>query len=195
MRHMIPILAGERHMLPILAGTRHMIPILAALAAPAAPAAAHVTADPPQAVAGSHVRVALRVPHGCAGAATTGIAVEIPDGVYGVKPMPKPGWRLVLEHRRPLAGPAVPRPHGRALEEGDRVVSRILWEGGTLADEHYDEFVLLLQAPEEPGGTLVLPVVQHCTGGRSEAWVERPAAGQAAHDLPRPAPAMRLLPR
>jgi uncharacterized protein YcnI len=167
---------------------------LAALGAlcalPAAPALAHVTLDPPAAPAGSYVRAALRVPHGCAGAATTGISVELPEGVYSAKPMPKPGWRLAIERRR--LPQAVRSPHGRDLEEE---ISRISWEGGPLPDEHYEEFILMLQVPNEPGGTLVLPVLQSCEGGRSDHWAERPAAGQSAHDLARPAPALRLTPR
>jgi uncharacterized protein YcnI len=155
-----------------------------------APAHAHVTLDPAAAPAGSYVRVALRVPHGCAGAATTRIAVELPEGIYSAKPMPKPGWRLTIERRRLPA--AVRSPHGRELEEE---VGRITWDGGPLPDEQYEEFVLMLQAPNEPGGTLYLPVRQSCEGGRAEAWVERPAAGQAAHDLARPPPALRLTPR
>lgn len=151
------------------------------------PAHAHVTLDPAAAPAGSHVRAALRVPHGCAGAATTRIAVELPEGIYSARPMPKPGWRLTIERRR-LPG-AVRSPHGQEIEAE---VARITWEGGPLPDEQYEEFVLMLQAPDEPGGTLYLPVLQSCEGGKADHWAERPAAGQHAHDLARPAPALRL---
>lgn len=163
--------------------------VLLALLAASAPAAAHVTLDPPEAPAGSYLRAALRVPHGCAGAATTRIAVEVPEGIYTAKPMPKPGWRLTVEHR-PLPAP-VAGPHGHV----EREVARIVWEGGPLPDDQYDEFVLLLQTPAEPGSTLTLPVVQGCEGGRSEAWLERPAPGRKARDLAHPAPTIRLTPR
>lgn len=156
----------------------------------AIPAYAHVTLDPASAPAGSYVRAALRVPHGCSGAATTRIAVEIPPGIYTAKPMPKPGWRLAIERRR--LPNAAHTAHGHEVEEE---VARIIWEGGPLPDDQYDEFVLLLQVPDEPGGTLFLPVAQGCEGGRSDAWAERPAPGQHAHDLARPAPAMHLTPR
>jgi uncharacterized protein YcnI len=165
--------------------------VLAAIGALGAlPAHAHITLDPAAAPAGSYVRAALRVPHGCGGAATTRVSVELPEGVYSAKPMPKPGWRLAIEHR-PLPEP-VRSPHGREVEAE---VARITWEGGPLPDAQFDEFILMLQAPNEPGGTLYLPVTQGCEGGAAEAWVERPAAGQMAHDLARPAPALRLLPR
>ncbi|RAI59461.1 YcnI family protein [Roseicella frigidaeris] len=155
-----------------------------------APARAHVTVDPVAAPAGSYVRAALGVPHGCGGAATTRLSLELPEGVYEAKPMPKPGWRLSIERRR--LPEAVRSPHGAELESA---VSRITWEGGPLPDAQYDEFVVLLQAPNEPNGVLALPVVQGCEGGKVDRWVERPAAGQSAHDLARPAPAIRLVPR
>ncbi|MFZ4406296.1 MAG: YcnI family protein [Paracraurococcus sp.] len=155
-----------------------------------APAHAHVTVDPAAAPAGSYVRAALRVPHGCAGAATTRISLVLPEGIYAAKPSPKPGWTLTIERRR--LAQAVRSPHGRELEEE---VGRITWEGGPLPDAQYEEFVVLLQAPNEPGGTLYLPVEQGCEGGKADRWGEIPAAGQAAHDLPRPAPAIRLTPR
>lgn len=154
------------------------------------PAAAHVTLDPAAAPAGSYVRAALRVPHGCAGAATTRIAVDLPEGVYSAKPMPKPGWRLTIERRR--LAQAVRSPHGRELEEE---VARITWEGGPLPGDQYEEFVVMLQAPNEPGGTLFLSVRQDCEGGRSDHWAEVPKPGQHAHDLARPAPALRLTSR
>jgi periplasmic copper chaperone A len=155
-----------------------------------APAQAHVTLDPASAPAGSYVRAALRVPHGCSGAATIRVALDLPEGIYSAKPMPKPGWRLTIERRR--LPQAVRSPHGRDMEEE---VGRIVWEGGPLPDAQYEEFVLMMQAPNEPGGTLYLPVTQSCEGGKSDAWAERPAAGQNPHDLARPAPALRLIAR
>ena len=170
------------------------IAILAAGALCALPASnqafGHITLDPTSAPAGSYVRAALRVPHGCSGAATTRVTLDLPEGIYSAKPMPKPGWRLTIERRR--LAQAVRSPHGRELEEE---VGRITWEGGPLPDDQYEEFVLLLQAPNEPGGLLVLPVTQSCEGGRAEAWVERPGPGQTPHDLARPAPALRLIAR
>jgi uncharacterized protein YcnI len=159
----------------------------------AIPARAHVTLDPASAPAGSYARAALRVPHGCNGAATTRITVEIPEGIFTAKPMPKPGWRLTTERRRPAN--AAHAAHGHHRHEAEEEVARISWEGGPLPDDQYEEFVLLLQTPNEPGGTLFLPVTQGCEAGRSEGWAERPAQGQDAHDLARPAPAMRLTPR
>ena len=161
------------------------IPLIAAAlggAMLACPATAHVTLDPPQAAAGSYVRTAIRVPHGCAGAATRQVTIRLPDEVTSARPMPKPGWTLAITRRAPEA--PVPNGHGGTITE---VVGEITWAGGPLPDEQYDEFVLMLHTPKRPGETLVLPVIQHCEGGATAAWTEVPAAGH-------PAPSIRLLP-
>ena len=69
-----------------------LIAMVALLAA--APAVAHVTLEGKQAPVGSYYKAVFAVPHGCAGSATTKIRVQIPEGVIGVKPMPKPGCAL-----------------------------------------------------------------------------------------------------
>jgi hypothetical protein len=162
--------------------------LMAAASAPTT-AFAHVTLDPPQAVAGAYVRAALRVPHGCAGAATERLTLRLPEGVLSARPMPKPGWHLTIS-RHALETP-VSNGHGGQLTEA---VGAISWEGGPLPDEQYDEFVLLLRAPERPGETLYLPVTQFCTGGGASAWTEIPEPGRRATDVRMPAPSLRLLP-
>ena len=42
--------------------------------------------------AGAGARLTLRVPHGCAGSATLKVRVQVPEGMFSVKPMPKAGW-------------------------------------------------------------------------------------------------------
>ena len=54
--------------------------------------AAHVTLEKRQAPVGSYYKAVFAVPHGCAGSATVKLRVQIPEGVIGIKPMPKPGW-------------------------------------------------------------------------------------------------------
>ena len=57
-------------------------------------ARAHVTLENQEARVGASYKGVLKVPHGCEKTATVSIRVKIPDGVIGVKPMPKPGWTL-----------------------------------------------------------------------------------------------------
>ncbi|TNC73773.1 YcnI family protein [Rubellimicrobium roseum] len=160
----------------------------ALFAALAAPAAAHITFEVPEAAAGSTYKGVLRVGHGCEGAATTAIRVRIPDGVINVHPMPKPGWTLETVVA-PYAKPAV--LHGETVTEG---VREVVWSGGVLEDAWYDEFVIRGTLPEGEAGTvLVFPVVQDC-GEAANRWVEVPAEGQDPHDLEFPAPTLTLVP-
>lgn len=149
-------------------------------------ASAHVTLERLEAPAGSHYKAVLRVPHGCSGAATTGVRVRIPDGVVSVKPQPKPGWTLETE-RGPLA--EAYESHGQTIRDG---VREVRWHGGVLPDEQFDEFAILMKLPAGAGRTLAFATVQDCIGGAVERWIGLPAAGQSAHDLPRPAPLLRL---
>jgi len=161
--------------------------ILALLLATATPAAAHVTIDLAEVPANGVSRIALRVPHGCAGAATNAIEVALPEGIAMARPMPKPGWEIAIE-MRPLERPLA-TAHGLVRE----APGAIAWRGGPLPDAHYEEFVLLIRTPDRPGAMLAFPVMQRCEGGASHAWTELAEPGQPR---PRsPAPLLRLAPR
>ena len=45
---------------------------------------------------GSYYKAVFAVPHGCAGSPTVKLRVQIPEGVIGIKPMPKPGWTIEM---------------------------------------------------------------------------------------------------
>lgn len=149
-----------------------------------APARAHIVADPAEAKPGSYFRTALRVGHGCgAGKPTTAIRVSIPAGVINASAQPKPGWEIRVETTK-LEKP-VDAGHGRMT---DTVVSAISWSGGSLPNEQFDEFGLVLRLADAPGKQLALPVVQTC-GGSEVRWDQIPAAGQRAE---RPAAMIRI---
>ena len=151
------------------------------------PAAAHVTLHPAEAPAGAYQRLSFQVGHGCAGAATTAIEVTLPEGVTTARPMPKPGWNLAIETRR------IERPMVGAPGPVREAPASISWRGGPLADAHYEEFVMLIRTPDQPGETLAFPVIQRCEQGRQNAWTE---LADAANPRPRqPATLLRLAPR
>lgn len=159
------------------------------ISATAVPALAHVTLDRGEAVAGSYFKAVLLVPHGCKGSPTHTVRVRIPPGVSSAKPQPKPGWNVKITRSR------LPKPieagHGRMVTE---VVSEIAWSGAMLADEHFDEFGVVMKLPDTPGATLYIPVVQECAQG-THRWIETPTPGRGSTDLEEPAPVLRLLPR
>jgi uncharacterized protein YcnI len=151
----------------------------------ASTAHAHVTIAERSAVQGSYHRAAFKVGHGCEGSPTVKVVVDLPDGLEGAKPMPKPGWRLSTE-TRPLGTPI--ESHGRRITER---VARVVWEGGPLPDAHYDEFVVQFQVKAAPGPVWIA-VDQICEKG-SNPWKEVPAAGQNAHGLKFPAARLDVL--
>jgi periplasmic copper chaperone A len=155
----------------------------------AIPALAHVSLESQQAPIKSTYKATLRVGHGCEGAASLKIRVQIPDGVIAVKPMPKPGWTLETV-RRPYSQPI--DYYGEPLSEG---VKEIAWTG-KLLDEHFDEFVFRAYLSEalKPDTTLYFPAVQECEGGKAHRWIEIPAEGKSADDYKEPAPGLKLLP-
>lgn len=166
----------------------HRALAVAAFFAAAQPADAHPTFQVREAAVGASYKGALSIPHGCNGSATIRVRVQIPEGVIGVKPMPKPGWTLKTV-RGPYAR-AYPHYHG-TLSEG---VKEIIWSG-KLSDEHFDEFVFagFLSGTLAPATTLYFPTFQECEKGAMQ-WVEVPAPGQSAHALAAPAPGITLLP-
>jgi len=149
-------------------------------------ALAHITLEQREAKAGSSYKAVLRVPHGCDGSATTSVRVQIPDGLYSVKPMPKPGWTLTT-----LKGAYAKTysDHGRKVSEG---VKEITWSGGKLPDDNYDEFIFTGSlAPDlKDGAALYFPTVQDCEKGSAQ-WVDIPSAGSTG-GLKTPAPMIRV---
>ena len=145
----------------------------------AQPAFAHVTLEVAEAAAGTTYKAVLRIPHGCAGEATTSIRVKLPEGVFNAKPMPKPDWELTT---REGAFGKTYLSHGTEVTSG---VVEISWAGGQLPDAWYDEFVfrIAIDAELEPGAVLHFPVLQMC-GSAEQAWID--TSGAEGADMPAP---------
>ena len=156
----------------------------------ASSASAHVTLEKREAAVGSYYKAVFAVPHGCAGSATIKVRVQIPEGVIGIKPMPKPGWNLETVKGKYAVEYEL---HGSKISEG---VKEVAWSGGKLADDNYDEFVFstYLTTSLKPNTTLYFPVVQECEQGVSR-WIDIPAggAGGQGHDSKTPAPGLKLI--
>ena len=152
-----------------------------------APASAHVTLEQDTAPADSTYKAVLRVGHGCDGLATTALRVQIPEGIIVAKPMPKPGWEIVLvegDYERAYDY------YGTAITGG---VKEIVWRGGSLPDNFYDEFVFRARiAGFAPGATIAFPVVQECGSDAAERWIETPAPGEDPDSYEYPAPLLTV---
>jgi uncharacterized protein YcnI len=154
------------------------------------PASAHVVLEYQVAPAAANYKATFKVGHGCGASPTRQIVVDVPAGMRGARPMPKPGWTLEVQ-RDKLAQPYV--SHGRSVTED---VVRVTWTASTpddvLQSAHYDEFVLVATTPAQ-AGTLYWPVRQLCTEGRND-WTEVPRPGQQLSELKSPAAALEILP-
>jgi uncharacterized protein YcnI/copper(I)-binding protein len=149
---------------------------------------AHITLSTGETRANTYYKAVLQVPHGCDGEATQTIRVQIPEGVIGVKPMPKPGWTLSISRG---AYAKSYQSHGKAVAEGPK---EIVWSGGALSDDNYDEFVFtsFITGDFQAGQTVYFPTTQKCTKGEV-SWAEIPAAQQSPHSLKAPAPGLRIV--
>lgn len=151
----------------------------------ASPAMAHIGLAHSEAVVGSTFRATLVVGHGCSGAATTQVRVQIPEGFYNVRVMPKADWKLDIvtgAYEQPFVS------HGTTLTEG---VKEITWSGNELPDSQFDEFVFrgTFGADLEAGTKFYFPVLQQC-GDVEDAWIDTSGDDEAEF----PAPAVELQP-
>ncbi len=142
--------------------------LLGALLALAGSAMAHITLEQQSAAADTYYKAVLRVGHGCDGSPTRAIVVQLPPGAQHPHPMPKAGWTL-SSRADPASG----------------AVTEVAWRGGTLADAHYDEFVVRVKLPAQ-AGPLWFRVHQQCEQGAND-WAEVPASGTDTRALKRPA--------
>jgi len=152
---------------------------------------AHITLETHEATIGSSYKAVFAVPHGCAGSATVKIRVQIPEGVIGVKPMPKAGWNVETVEGKYATEYDF---HGAKLSQG---VKEVVWSGGQLLDRNYDEFVLIgfLTDTLKPNTMLYFPTVQECEQGVSR-WIDIPAEGSDGHVHDKsPAPGVKLMPK
>jgi periplasmic copper chaperone A len=175
-----------------MSGIHQSLCLIALAMLAASSASAHVTLENRQATVGTYYKAVFAVPHGCAGSATVKVRVQIPEGVIAAKPMPKPGWSVEAIKAKYAADYDY---HGTKLSEG---VKEVVWSGGKLPDDNYDEFVVstFLTGGLKPNSMLYFPVVQECEQGVSR-WIDIPDEGSVAnsHDSKSPAPGVKLMPK
>lgn len=178
--------AGRRRRLARLsAATAAGIALAAALPTTAW---AHVGLSASSTAAGSASLLTFAFSHGCDESPTTRIAIQIPDGIDAVAPTVNPGW-TVDKVMADLDTPATDS-HGNTVTQ--RVAQVVYTAKEPVPTGLRDAFVLSLTLPADATGTtLAFPTVQTCEVGEN-AWIEVPAAGQDAHDLAFPAPALTV---
>ncbi len=139
---------------------------LASLAAFTTPAFAHVMFDNSMSSWGSYYKGVLRVPHGCDGAATTGMSVDIPEGVISVKPKLMAGWTIKTTVGKYAHTYTI---HGKSVSEG---VKTITWSGGAVPDDSFEEFVFLAKLPDDKEIMRIYFSVTQICGATVVKWNE-----------------------
>lgn len=157
----------------------------------AAPAFAHVTAQPGTAEQGGYTVVNLRVPTESDTAGTVSLQVTLPadEPMTGVRTSPRPGWTASMA-RAPL-NPPIERD-GRTISEA---VSTVTWTadpGVRIGPGEFADFALSLGPLPTDTDTLVLPTVQTYDDGEVVAWDE--PANPDGSEPERPAPTVTLVP-
>jgi uncharacterized protein YcnI len=152
----------------------------------AAEAAAHVVVSPDNLPAGTFATVSFWTPEGCAGSPTTAVRIEIPKSVAMAKPQAKAGWRLELV-KEPLAKPII--GEGGLIKER---VAAVVWRGGPVPDDQFEQFTVLIRTPGE-AGPVYFPALQTCEKGEAR-WAEIPSADTAGKGLAKPAPVLKVTP-
>ncbi|TFD53348.1 DUF1775 domain-containing protein [Cryobacterium frigoriphilum] len=140
---------------------------LLALGAPLA-ASAHVSVEPAATSAGSYTVLTFSNAHGCDGSPTTGITIDIPQGIDSVSPTINPGWTAAK------------------VMDGDRVGQVTYTASTPLEDGYRTTFALSLQLPADAEGeTLAFPVLQSCEVGET-SWSEPTVDGEEEPEHPAP---------
>ncbi|KAJ3349999.1 hypothetical protein GGF32_005143 [Allomyces javanicus] len=171
-------------------------PILALLAltcvlALLAGAHAHATMNPATASANAYTVTALRVPHGCSGAATNAVTIQIPDDVYTVKPAMTPGWAVSIDNKT-LTPPATV---GGATYTWK--IASVTWTAGpgnALPDWQYYDFGIQWKTPgAEAGKLFYFPAVQKCEGDKTAEWTQVPKSADDKTAYEHPAPTVKIV--
>ncbi len=135
---------------------------LAVLVAIAAPAGAHVEIEPEEVVAGSTTTLTFAFHHGKDGTATTGLAVQLPDGATLVDTPAVEGFEVTVD-------------------DEERTVT---WSGGSVPDGTEGAFPIVVELPATPG-ELLFPTVQETEAGPISWISEDEGEGEGSTPAPR----------
>jgi uncharacterized protein YcnI len=159
--------------------------------ATAAPAFAHVTAQPGTAEQGSYSVVAFRVPNESDTAGTIKLELNLPADhpINSVRTTPIPGWTATTT-KAPL-NPPVTTDHGTLTE----AVSTVTWTadpGMRIEPGQYVDFPLSLGPLPTDTDRLVIPAVQTYDDGEVVRWDQPPSTDGSEPE--QPAPVITLTP-
>lgn len=156
---------------------------LAALLVAAPGASAHITLASNATAAGGYAALTLGVPHGCDGAPSDKLILQIPDGVTSFTPGRTAFWTPVMTMKT-LDEP-ITSAHGDKISE---VPDTVTWTATKpLPDGQLDQIPASIRLPDA-AGQLNFPIVQECVGAAETAWTQ--IATPDGDEPERPAPSI-----
>ncbi len=152
----------------------------------AAPAAAHIYANPAEAPSDGYLTTAFEIPHGCEESPTTQVRIKIPSSVASVTPAVSPNWTIKTKEGK--KDPV--ELHGEKITSG---ISEVTYTAKQpLPADRLDFLHMSLKMPAgEEGESVYFPTIQKCAQGETR-WIQIPAEGESEEDLEDPAPAVVL---
>lgn len=157
----------------------------------AAPASAHVTAQPNTAQQGGYTVVNFRVPNESDTAGTVKLEVSLPldHPITSARTTPQPGWTAVVTKG---TLPAPIQRNGATITQAVTTVTWTAQPGTRIGPGQYVDFPLSLGPLPSDTDTLVLPATQTYDDGKVVAWNEQQQPG--AEEPEHPAPTVTLTP-
>jgi uncharacterized protein YcnI len=150
-------------------------------------AAAHIEISSGAATAGTSQKVVFGVGHGCSGADTYSVKIDIPAGVTSVRALPNSRFGKV-----------------ELTKDAALNVTSVTWskndasEIAQVSDDFYYELTLRFKVPSAPFTTLYFPAHQTCKDANGADtvvdWVATTPSASDDPNAPEPAPALLILP-
>jgi uncharacterized protein YcnI len=150
-------------------------------------ASAHVVATPNTATQGSMAEISFQVPNEETSANTTELEIAFPTAhpIASVVAKTLPGWHIQVD-KVTLTKPLM-SDDGPVTE----AVSRIIWSGGKIAPDNFEDFTVSLGPLPINTDRLVFKAIQTYSNGDVVRWIDTPTPGVAAPE--HPAPTVTLL--
>ncbi|GAA3899215.1 hypothetical protein GCM10022382_02880 [Microbacterium invictum] len=145
-----------------------------AVAVPLA-ASAHVHVSPTDSAAGISTRLEFDFSHGCDGSPTTGLVLDIPEGIDAVTPVLDGAWSISRELGT------------------DGIATQVVYTAVVPVEDGVSATVALdvVFASSVAGTDVAFPVTQQCADGET-GWTEIADEGQDPHELDSPAPVVAV---
>ena len=145
-------------------------------------AAGHVVIEEQTAVAGQNTLINFRVIHGCNGSPTTGLRIELPQGITYLTPRYKSGWTVSVKREKITAG------NNQVIDH----VREVAWSGGMIPPDAYDRFEFEIRIPDTIDGQAFFKTIQVCQDDDIR-YVDIPENRSLPWETPNPAPSIEVI--